>query len=187
MRTSISSAICLLILAGVGCGDDEDGDRPRYQSTVSVSTDTPVADLSDDDLREVCASVDAHVQANVDFDVLAYAACLPAAILTNDQDRCEAELDRCMDDFPDPVAINARFEDETICFSSLRACNASVADLDTCINLNLDIVYSLLDGLSCGGVSDREAQEAAQRASAVNVCADLSAACNDFANVRGPD
>jgi len=172
----------------VGCGDDDDGSRPRYQSNVSVSTDTPVSNLEDDDLREICASLDAHLQANVDLGIVAYAACLPGAILSNsDQDACEAELDNCIDRFPDPITVNARLEDETVCFSSLRACNASVADLDTCINLNLEIVYDLFDTLSCGGVSDSEAQEAAERASAINVCADVSAACNDFANVRGPD
>jgi hypothetical protein len=190
MRALLSSLICLLALSSavVGCGDDDDEGRPRYRSNVSVTTNTPVADLDDDDLREICASFDAHVQANVDLDVVAYAACLPGAILSSaDEATCEAELQRCKDDFPDPITINARLEDETVCFSSLRACNASVADLDTCINVNLDIVYDLFDSLTCGGTSDREAQEAADRANAVNVCADISAACNDFANVRGPD
>jgi len=163
MRASILSLSCLVFLGTVlvGCGDDDDEGRPRYRSNVSVSTDTPVSGLDDDDLREICASVDAHVQANVDLDVVAYAACLPNAILSSsDQDACEAELDRCMSSFPDPIAITARFEDETVCFSSLRACDASVADLDTCINVNLDIVYDLFDSLSCGGTSDSEAQEA---------------------------
>jgi len=185
MRTPMTSLLFLVVV--VGCGDDEDGNRPRYRSNVSVSTDTPVSDLNERDLGEICASLDAHVSANVDLDLVAYVACLPGAILTADEDACNRELDRCMDDFPDPIAINARLEDETVCFSSLRSCDASVADLDGCINLNLDIVYDLLDRLSCGGVSDEEARAQAERASAINVCADISAACNDFANLRGPD
>jgi len=186
MRASISSLMLLMMIAG--CGDDEDEGRPRYRSNVSVSTDTPVADLDDDELREICASVDAHVSAHVDLSVVAYAACLPQAILSSaDQDTCEAEFDRCVDGFPEPIAIRARFEDEALCVSGLRACNATVADLDTCLNLNFDVVYSVVDSLSCGGTSEAEARDAMERANDIQLCADVSAACNDFANVRGPD
>ena len=47
--------------------------RPRYRSGVQVETSTPVADLDDDDLERICASFDAHIQANVDFDIVNYA------------------------------------------------------------------------------------------------------------------
>lgn len=186
MRASISCVVLLALIAG--CGDDEDEGRPRYRSDVSVSTDTPVAELDDSDLRRICANVDAHVSAHVDLSVVAYAACLPQAILSSaDQDTCEAEFDRCVDNFPDPIAVNARFQDEAICISGLRLCDASVADLDTCLNLNFDFVYSVVDSLSCGGTSEAEAREAMQRANDIRLCADVSATCDDFANVRGPD
>jgi len=186
MRASISSLALLVVIAG--CGDDEDEGRPRYRSNVSVSTDTPVAALDDDDLRQICANVDAHVSAHVDLSVVAYAACLPQAILTSaDQDTCEAEFDRCVDNFADPIAINARFNDPAICVSGLRLCDATVADLDTCLNLNFDVVYSVVDSLSCGGTSEDEAREAMQRANDIHLCTDISATCDDFANVRGPD
>lgn len=185
MRTLAALTGLLLLTA---CGDDEDDSRPRYRSGVQVETATPVADLGDEDLERICASFDAHVQANVDFDIVAYAACLPGAILSSaNEAECEAELDRCVASGPDPLVINARLTNEAVCFSSLRACNASVADLETCINLNFDIVYDLFDSLSCGGVSDEEARADAQRAMDVNVCADVSAACNEFATIVGPD
>jgi hypothetical protein len=181
-------AVLISVVVLTACGDDEDEGRPRYRSGVQVQTSTPVEDLEDEDLRRICASLDAHVQANVDFDIVSYAACLPGAILTSaNETQCEQELDRCIASGPDPLVINARLEDESVCFSSLRACNASVADLETCININFDIVYDLFDSLSCGGVSDQEAQAAAQRAMDVNVCADVSAACNQFADIVGPD
>lgn len=179
------ASFLVLALVMVGCGDDEDGERPRYRSDVSVSTDTSVSDLGDEDLRRICASLDAHVTAHIDLDLVAYLACLPGAILTRDRNQCEAELDQCMAAFPEPIAIHARFRDPALCVSSLRGCGAAtVADLDGCVNLNLGIVYDLLDRLSCGGVSDAEAQRAARDATAINVCADVNAACNDFANVR---
>lgn len=185
MRASISSLLLLVAIAG--CGDDEDEGRPRYRSDVSVSTDTSVADLDDEELRRICASVDAHVSGYVDLSVVAYVACLPQAILTSaDRDQCEAQFDRCVDDFPKPIAINARFEDDA-CIEGLRLCDATVADLDTCLNLNFDVVYSIVDTLSCGGTSEAEAREAMRRANDVHLCADVSAACDDFANVRGPD
>lgn len=183
---SISSLLLALVI--VGCGDDEDEGRPRYRSNVSVSTDTTVADLDDDDLREICASVDAHVTAHVDLSVVAYVACLPQAILSSsDEAACESEFDRCVDDFPDPIAVNARFEDESLCISGLRGCDATVADLDTCLNLNFDVVYDVVDTLSCGGTSEAEARDAMERANDLHLCADVSAACDDFSNIRGPD
>ena len=98
MRASISFLLFLGLL--VGCGDDDEGDRPRYRSNVGVSTDTQVDDLDDEDLREICASLDAHVSANVNLDVVAHAACLPGAILSSaDQDTCEQQLDDCIDGF----------------------------------------------------------------------------------------
>ena len=186
MRASISVVLLLAILAG--CGDDDEGDRPRYRSDVSVSTDTDVSDLDDNDRQQVCASLDAHVSANVNFDVVAHAVCLPQAILFGgDQDDCERQLDECVADFPDPVAIAARFEDETVCVNNLRACDQiSVADLDACVNVNLDFVYDIIDRLSCGGLSDAERNDAQVAMDTLSVCANVDAACSDFVNVTGP-
>jgi hypothetical protein len=187
VRAFISGVLSLAILAGCG-DDDEGGDRPPYRSDINVSTDTNVSDLDDDDRQQVCASLDAHVNANVDFEVVARAACLPAAILFGgDQDDCERQLEECVADFPDPLVIAARFEDETVCVSGLSACDEiRVADLDACVNVNLDILYDIFDRLSCGGLSDAERNDAQAAMDTLNVCADVSAACSDFVNVTGP-
>ena len=186
MRASISGVLLLTILAG--CGDDEEGDRPRYRSNVMVDTNTNVSDLDDDDRRRVCASLDAHVDANVDFGVVAYAACLPESILlAGDQDECEARLAECMNHFPEPVSIAARFDNETVCLSGLSACDGiSVANLDACVNVNLDILYGIFDSLSCGGLSDAERNDARHAMDTLNVCAVANAGCSDFVSVAGP-
>lgn len=186
MRAFMSGALFLLMLSG--CGDDEEGDRPRYRSDVSVSTDTDVSNLGDDDRRQVCASLDGFVDTQVDFGIIAYATCLPASILTSlNQDDCEAELDRCVDSFPEPLQLAARFNDESVCLSGLSACDGiTVADLEGCVNLNLDFAYDILDRLSCGGLSDKERNDAQVAMDTISVCADVNAACSDFANVTGP-
>jgi hypothetical protein len=178
----------LLLTILTGCGDDEDGDRPRYRSNVTVSSDTDVSGLDNDDRERVCASLYAHVDANVDFGVVAYAACLPESILlAGNQGECEARLSECMNHFPEPVTIAARFENPTVCVSNLRACDGvSVADLDACVNVNLDILYDIFDSLSCGGLSDAERNDAQAAMDTLNVCAVASAACSDFVSVAGP-
>jgi hypothetical protein len=186
MRAFISSVLLLTFLAG--CGDDEEGDRPRYRSNVTVDTNTNVSDLDGDDRQRVCASLDAHVTANVDFEVVARAACLPGAILfAGDQDDCERELEECVADFPDPITIAARFDDEAVCVSNLSACEGiTVANLDACVNVNLDILYDIFDRLSCGGLSDAERNDAQAAMDTLNVCAVASAGCSDFVSVAGP-
>lgn len=183
MRALISSALFLLMVAG--CGDDEEGDRPRYRSEVNVDSDTNVSDLDDDDRRQVCASLNGFVDTQVDFGIVSYALCLPAAILlSGDQDNCEAELARCMDSFVDPIAVSARFDNESVCLAGLATCDdITVADLEGCVNLNLDFAYEILDRLSCGGLSDAERDDARVVMDTVSVCADVNAACDDFANV----
>jgi hypothetical protein len=168
-----------------GCGDDEDNERPRYRSDVSVSTDTNVSDLDDDDRRQVCASLDGFVDTQVDFGIVSYAACLPGAILfSGDQDDCEAELARCMDSFVQPIGVSARFNNESVCLAGLATCDdITVADLEGCVNLNLGFAYEILDRLSCGGLSDAERDDAQLVMDTVSVCTRVNAACESFSNV----
>jgi hypothetical protein len=187
MRAFISSALFLVVYACglAGCGDDEDEGRPRYRSDVNVSSDTNVADLDDDDRRQVCASLNGFVDTQVDFGIVSYAACLPGAILfSGNQDDCEAELARCMDSFIDPIQVSARFNDESVCLAGLATCDdITVADLEGCVNLNLGFAYDILDRLSCGGLSDAERNDAQLVMDTVSVCTDVNAACDDFSNV----
>lgn len=196
MRTLsiLFTALCLISFS-IGCGDDEDtDDRPRYRSGVTTTTGPngstiTVSDLDEGDKRQLCASLDAHVEATVSFDAIAYIACLPGAIVFGgSRPGCEAELDRCMSVFPAPITIEAQVQDETICFSDLEGCNASVAALETCVNVNLGIVFDILDNFSCAGADNANDRDAAAAVmDTANVCADINAACNDFAAIQGPD
>jgi hypothetical protein len=185
----VSLSLCGLL---AGCGDDDDGGAARtaYVSGVKPPTSTAtVSTLDEGDKRRLCTSLDAHVQANVGFDAIAYAACLPAAIvLGGDQKGCEARLADCMDDFPDPVVVDAHLQDESVCFRDLDQCKATVSALETCVNVNLDLVFDILDNWSCAGANNAADRKAATNAmDTANVCADLNAACNNFATLTGPD
>jgi hypothetical protein len=178
--------IALLCLAAA-CDDDDDG-RPRYRADVTVDTTTPVSSLDDGELERICRSLDVYVDTHVSFDQVAYIACLPAAIvLGGDAAGCEAQLDDCMALFPEPVAVRAQLRDTQVCYSSLTGCRASVSDLEGCINVNLDLALDIADNWSCSGAGDDDLRaRAAEAMDTTSVCADIDAACNDFANL-GPD
>jgi hypothetical protein len=180
---------CALVLSALGCGDDDEGSsRPRYASGVN-DTNAGVSTLDTSDQRRICESLDAYVQTNISFDEVAYIACLPAAIvLGGSPEGCEQQLDDCMALFPEPIEIEARLQDQQVCSNSLVQCEASVAQLEGCINLNLDLALDIIDNWSCNGAADQDQREAAARAmDTATVCADIDAACNRFASLEGPD
>lgn len=182
--------IALLATLCLCCAcDDDDDERPRYRADVSVDVSSPVSALDDPDLERICRSFDVYVDTHVSFDEIAYIACLPAAIVLGGSEQgCEQQLDDCMARFPEPVAVQARLRDTEVCYSSLAGCRASVEELEGCINVNLDLALDIVDNWSCGGAEDEDLRAAAARAmDTASVCADLDAACNDFATLSGPD
>ncbi len=182
-----SLVLFALLCLTSACDDDDDG-RPRYRTEVTVGTTTPVSSLGNPDLERICRSFDAYVDAHVSFDQIAYIACLPAAIvLGGDEQGCEQQLDSCMELFPEPIAVQAELRDTEVCYSSLSACRASVSDLETCINVNLDLALEIADSWTCSGAGDDDLRaRAAEARDTANVCADIDAACNNFARL-GPD
>jgi hypothetical protein len=169
------------------CGDDDDGGRPRYQTGIQASPSTGVSDLGDRDLDRICESLDAYVETNIDFGTIAYISCLPQALVLSGGNRadCERRLDACTELFPEPVVIRAQIRDREVCYSDLRSCRASVAELEGCVNVNLDLALDILDW-SCSGAGDADLREQAARVDTVTACADLDAACSRFATI-GPD
>lgn len=174
---------CVLL----ACSDDNESARPLYRSGV-VAANMPVSGLQDAQFRQLCTSLDAHVQTEIGFEAISYIACLPAAIVLGGSPKgCEAQLDSCMNLFPKPIVIEAQLQDESVCFADLRECQATVAALETCVNVNLELVLDILQNWSCGDADAKAARDAAARAmDTANVCVDLDAACNRFA-VVGPD
>lgn len=170
----------------VGC-DDDDRRRP-YESGVDGGT-APVADLSDDELRQICSSFDGYVNTYVDLSTVAYAACLPLSIVSSlDSETCEYNLDQCVQRFPKPVTVVARSQSDEVCFDNLKDCQATVAQLEGCVNVNVNVVLDILENISCLRAADPEYREMVRPMTELTtVCADINAACNQFADVQAPD
>jgi hypothetical protein len=179
--------IALLAVACLACDDDDE--RPRYRAGIEVEVSSPVSSLGERDRERICRSFDAYVDTYVSFDEIAYIACLPGAIVFGGDERgCEQQLDDCMADFPEPVAVQARLRDTEICYASLDDCRASVDELETCINVNLDLALDIADNWSCSGAGDEDLRaQAASVEDTAEVCADIDAACREFATLTGPD
>lgn len=168
-----------------GCGDGSET-RPRYSS--GVAGDAQVSTLDDTQQRELCESFDVYATTYVDLEAIAYLACFPAAVFTTaTPEACQSALDQCVAAFPDPITVTATAHSEQLCFSTLDQCNATVAQLEGCANVNVDRALEIYRTWSCGRVTDPEFRSQAEAMNdLVNVCADVDAACNRFAEV-GPD
>lgn len=184
---SRSRAIYLLAFLVLGCDDDDEG-RPIYRSGVEVEVSSPVAGLGNGELQQICQTLDVYVDTYVSFEAIAYIACLPGAIvLGGGPQGCERLLDQCMDGFPEPIQVQAELQNAEVCYTDLQSCQASVEELEGCINLNLDLAFEILESWTCSGAGSEDLRaEAARAMDTASVCADLDAACNRFATL-GPD
>lgn len=179
-RSRALLAAALLTATLAGCAE-EDNDRPRYTASLDASTqDTQVSNLSNGDLEQVCATYSSYVDTQVSFDALAEATCLLLAIpvgLTAGQDACEARYDECIAGTPSPVTVRAQINGQAQCVDSLRSCNGTVAQLESCVNVNLDFLLNILDTFSCGGSNGEDARAMMDT---VNACGNLNAQCTAF-------
>lgn len=187
-RTMSSRSVWVFVIsAELLIGACDESRRPRYVSGVDPTA--PVSTLDDAQLREICTSFDGYVNTYVDLSTVAYISCLPVAIVTSlNSEACEATLQQCMNLFPTPIQVSARAQSDQVCFENLQQCNASVALLESCVNVNVDLAITVLDRLSCNRAADPNYRATIQpMADLVNVCADVNDACNTFADVQRPD
>lgn len=184
-RAAFPLACCALLAS---CGDD-DGGRPRYRVDVDgdVATSAPVSSLDDAQLERVCESRDVYVETYVSFEAIAYIACLPPAIvLGGTEEGCSRRLADCMELFPEPIEVRATVESTELCVEQLRQCDDSIADLEGCVNVSLDLVLDIIDNWSCRGLDDDRIAEAARAMDTVSVCAMVDSPCAE-AVAFGPD
>lgn len=201
MSTLRIGFLTLVSLSSLSCGDDDD-DRPspfssglagaNGSATVSGGSGTTnprnnptVSALGDSDKDRLCQSYGAHLSANVGFDLVAQAVCLPQAILLGGSPQgCRQRLDACVRDVPPPLQINATVGNTSVCRQNLDQCNLTVAQLEACINVRLDWVYDLVDTLSCAGASSADTRSRADAVRGAAVCLGGSAGCDRVINVN---
>jgi methionine synthase I (cobalamin-dependent) len=179
-------ALALSVLLAAACGKS-DNSRPRYAAGVTGVTNTqPVSTLNNTQLQQICKSYDAYVNTYVDLSAVAYIACLPVALLTSPtREACQSSLQQCMAKFPKPISISAKTSNVQVCAQNLAQCQASVADIEGCVNGNIDSALRLPQILGCGTVADGGVS--AQRVSSlVNVCQTGNSACTNFSNAPSP-
>jgi len=183
-NTFAHSCLLGLLVSSVACSDDE-REPPPYQS--GVTSDAPVSQLSDAQKHQICERYGAHVNAYLDINEIARAVCLPTSLLLggNSAESCEQFLSDCTDNFIVSGKVNASVNDQAACVSSLNTCQTSVVELEGCVNFNLELLYDILDRLSCRRFNDDEAKEEARKnQQAASVCAQKNMACG--AIVEGP-
>jgi hypothetical protein len=168
-----------------GCAEGAN-DRPDYTTGIDAQ-DQSVASLDEMQLERVCESYDVYVETYVDFDTIAYVACLPAAlVLSPTRELCESALERCMSVFPKPIQVSGTVRSQEVCAEDLQQCNATVAELESCVNVNLNDFIGVSDW-SCDLIGDAQAVSMARESmDSVRVCADLDDACNRFSMVQVP-
>jgi len=168
-----------------GCAEGEN-DRPDFTTGIDAQ-DQSVATLDEMQLEQVCESYDVYVETYVDFDTIAYVACLPAAlVLSPTRELCESALERCMSVFPKPIRVSGTVRSQEVCAEDLQQCNATVAELESCVNVNLNDFLDV-SGWSCDLIGDARAVDMARESmDSVRVCADLDDACSRFATVQAP-
>jgi hypothetical protein len=181
------ASLGLLSALAFACSDDDDGKPPPFVSGVDAGAGDPaVSGLNTDQKTRLCQSYGAHVSGSVGFDLLAEAVCLPQAILLGGSPSgCRQRLAECTANVPPPVQINVQVNDTRVCEQNLAQCNLTTAQLEGCINLRLDWVYSLLDTLSCGRADNDDTRTLAeQMMRGASVCANGFAGCDRFINVN---
>jgi hypothetical protein len=184
MKTRLQA---LFLVAPLGfslaaCGND-DQKRTAYVAPVQDKS-APVSSLSTQDKQQICQSYEAHVDANIGFDEVVYALCLPIALVgSTDEAGCKNILKTCTDR-PSSASINVNLGNSGACVSNLDACNVTVDQLQACVNVNLDFIYDLLNRLSCDRQGDQDVRNAAADAMGnTSVCANANAGCNNFVQI----
>lgn len=171
----------LPLLAAGACSDDEERKPPPFQS--GVAADGPVAELSDADKRRLCDQYGAHLGAAVDLRQIAYAFCLPTSLLAGgfSEESCDAFLKDCVDNFPVTGRVQAGLNyDERACLASIDTCDVSVVELEGCVNVNLGLVYDILERLSCRRAGDEGLRSEIDSLNVGSVCAQPNRACGSF-------
>ncbi len=177
-------AVLVAILAAACSGGSTT--RPRYDAALpDAGAATPVSALSMQDKQQLCRSFDVYANTYVDLDAVAYLACLPVAIFTTvNEQACQASLNNCLALFPKPITVSATAHTDSLCFQSLDQCNATVAQLQGCANVNVDRALEVYQGWSCNRASDPAYRQMAQAmSSTVQVCTNVNNSCNQFAQV----
>ncbi|MDB4991219.1 MAG: hypothetical protein JWN04_6397 [Myxococcaceae bacterium] len=162
-------------LAALGCGHDDNA--PIYSS--GVDSTKRASTLSDTDKTQFCRSLDQHVDVVVGFQEIARLVCLPFALVSLSRAECEQKLNTCAANAPSPITVEAQSTHDQSCFNSLSSCEANVGTLEGCVNVNVGLVRTVLETVTCARFNDPEATNEANRAmNTAGTCVSSSSSCD---------
>lgn len=162
------------LLALAACGSDSSNSVFSSDLPQDRSVDT----LDDQDKRQFCRTLDAHVSVTVGLDEVARIACLPVALFTStSRQACEELLDSCARDAPKVTLARQQRENE--CYDSLAMCEADVGTLEGCVDVNVRALRAVLERISCARFGDSTAQADLDEARTAAGCTTVSSSCQD--------
>ncbi len=171
----------LPLLASSACSDDDEGPPPFRTSVAenNAQAEAQAAELSDAQKRKLCDEYGAHVSANVDLNKIAYAVCLPTSLLFGGftEESCNAYLNDCVGNFVVTGNVSAKLYDQRACIAGLDRCDLNVVELEGCVNVNLNLVYSILERLSCRRAGDADLEHEIDGLTTAAVCSQPTRTC----------
>jgi hypothetical protein len=191
MNVYAKAIVSSFLVCAVACGDD-DNKTPVYTSDVDAGADASVATLNDGQRQQLCSSRSSFLQTNVNADVVVDALCLASAIIVGGTpEDCNVTYNKCRANNGTGLGVGLdisltgtngsdRNLSTVACAQELADCQASVSDLEACVNVNTDIVYRILDTLSCHNAGDANATQEAERLKGAGVCTKVGTSCGDF-------
>ena len=140
------------------CGDDDDGGASLPGS---VSRDEELQDLDEDQVVDLCESVDDQLADVVSERDAIRLSCTLSAYTTSltgagefDEDACEDAVDQCIEDSADlePTTTSECDADELL--DSADGCELTAGELVDCLNANAQQVADAVDQITCAALAD---------------------------------
>lgn len=174
-RSLLPHSFALVCALHVGCGDSDSSGT--FSS--DINKDAEADQLSDDQKRQFCGTLDTHVSVTVGFDEIARIACLPAALLTaTSRQACEELLDSCSRGTSGITVTSSERVEK--CYDNLEMCQEDVGMLESCVNVNVAAVRTVLERFTCARFGDDNLERDLDRVmDTAAACGQTSAACKD--------
>ncbi len=168
------------------CGDDDDGGASLPGS---VSRDEQLQDLDEDQVVDLCESIDDQLADVVSEREAIRLSCTLSAYTTSltgagefDEDACNDSVDACIEDAADlePTTTTECNADELV--DSAEGCELTAGELVDCLNANARQVAAAVDRITCSTLAD-DPDAVDEAFGEVAECMDLEDECPEVLDV----
>jgi hypothetical protein len=146
-----------LLAGALACGEDSSGSAPpSARFSTGLAPERAVSDLSVAESKQTCEQFKAAGNQRLSPDVLRNGFCEAFAMAaTSSRDECESQKSSCVADGDQGIAgqLDDGFTGASLdceqAEANLAQCNATVGELETCLNDVFDSVLDLFAQFSC--------------------------------------